>query len=176
MTEDSSVFRKVNVQRVLKTIKDRKLDAIEPNISHDNGIEYPKLNEFTSDLNELLSLLSKLERQGILKSKVVGNVAVCPHCRSHKLLLQLCCPSCDSANLRKGAIVEHMECGYTDVEFRFRRGEELICPKCRKVSKAVGVDYRKLGPLYKCEDCGSIFPNPKIKYTCSNRHTFNDKE
>jgi len=177
MTEESRIFRKGEVQGILKALKEGRINTIEPTFSFEAGIEYPELRKVTS-LSEgaIQQTLEELSKVGVLVPEVVGNLAVCPHCGSHKLSMQLQCPTCGLQKLSRGPMIEHMTCGHLDVEENYRKGEGLVCPKCGRALKAVGVDYRRLGMLYRCMGCGSFFPNPRARFSCSNGHSFEEGE
>jgi len=175
--EDFSVFRREEVQKILKVLKEGKLSVIEPEFDCEEGVVYPGLREIMNASRDAIQeALDGLSKAGILRSEVVGNVAVCPRCGSHKLSLQLYCPFCGSAKISKGAVIEHLTCGHVDVEENFRRDDRLVCPKCGKALKAIGVDYRRPGVLHKCAGCGGFFPSVRIRYTCNNGHGFEESE
>ncbi|MEM2103790.1 MAG: hypothetical protein QW717_02715 [Candidatus Bathyarchaeia archaeon] len=176
MAEKAKFFRDHAVQRMLKALKNGELSFLEPVVNYDFGVEYTKLREFGLNPAETTPILSRLCEIGVLVWETVGNLAVCPSCGSYRLLLQLHCPSCGSARLSRGAVVEHMMCGHVDVEINFRRGQDLVCPKCGKRLKAIGVDYRRPGILYKCMDCQTSFQKALGKFKCSNGHLFDEGE
>ncbi|BBE42032.1 hypothetical protein [Conexivisphaera calida] len=175
MVEDG-LPRGVAAQKVLRAIREGELDLIEPAVSYDYGVEYPALRELGLERDEAQSVLNDLREAGILAEEVVGNLVACPRCGSHRMLLQLRCPACGSTRLTRGSVIEHLPCGYVDLEDKFRVGEDLVCPKCRKPLRAIGIDYRKPGVFYKCLECQAIFPTPRAMYTCENGHRFDEGE
>jgi hypothetical protein len=68
----------------------------------------------------------------------------CPSCGSQNVSTRYCCPYCKSFNIQKGSLIEHVKCGYMDVEENFRKGEKLVCPKCHEELKKPDVDYKRL--------------------------------
>ncbi|MCX8171700.1 MAG: hypothetical protein N3E47_07055 [Candidatus Bathyarchaeota archaeon] len=167
-----NVLRSERLQRVLKALKDGFLNSMDPVIGFSSGVEYPALQGFfssTEEANEALSLLSEI---GLLRSEIVDNVAVCPVCQSHRLMVRMRCPSCSSSRLVRGAMIEHLSCGHIDFEERFKGGEGLVCPRCGKPLGPLGVDYRTFSFLYRCLGCRSVFSSPKIEHLCSNGHSF----
>jgi hypothetical protein len=58
----------------------------------------------------------------------------------------------------------------------FSRDGRLICPKCRKPLKALGVDYKRQENVYRCIDCKSLQPLPDRRYVCENNHVFEEEE
>jgi len=155
-------------QALLKAMRDGKLDVVEPVVSFDAGVEYPKLREFFDSASEAKEVLNELVEAGILVPEVAGNVMVCPHCRTHKLMARAVCPACSSSKLSRSAMVEHIQCGHMDFEEKFRSELGLICPRC---GKPMGeADYRVLSKLYRCLDCKRVFSEPRMEYLCSNGH------
>jgi len=108
------VFRKDVVQRILRAIKNGELKFLEPTVNYEFGVEYLKLKELGLGQDEALFTLNDLCEAGILAGEIVCNLAVCPYCRSHRLFLQLHCPTCGSARLSKGAVIEHLLCGHLE--------------------------------------------------------------
>ena len=177
MAEASAVFRRGEVQRLLRAIRDGEVEVIEPTLNYEDGVGYPALREITGASAEALeSALKELSMVGCLTSEVVNNIAVCPTCGSHRLMVQIRCPTCGSPDLKRGVMIEHLSCGFLDTEENFRKGVQLVCPRCGRTLKAIGVDYRRPGVLYKCSNCGGMSPSPKKRCTCSGGHAFDEDE
>lgn len=177
MAESHTIFRKDEVQKLLRAIRDGKIKNIEPEFNYESGVRYSIAEEIMGIHGKALELALKgLTEIGVLIAEVRGNVEVCPICGSHQLTVTLSCPTCGSPNLTKGIMIEHFECGFLDLEETFRRGEELVCRRCGKILRAIGIDYRKPGTLYKCEECQQRFPSPKRRYTCRSGHNFEENE
>ncbi len=175
MNEIPEILKRNDVQNILRLIRDKKIDLIEPSIKF-NEIKYPKLEELGITREKQEEILRTLEEIGILKSEARDNIITCPICGSHRLQVHLRCPSCNSIALRRGVMIEHLSCGHLDLEDNFKRGEQLICPKCGKTLKTIGVDYRKPGILYRCMSCGEIFQTPTTAYTCDMGDSFSGEE
>jgi len=172
MPSFSKVLRDPRYQALLKAMRDGKLDVVEPVVSFEEGVEYPELRRFFNSASEAKEALDELVEAGILVPEVVGNVMVCPRCRSHKLMARAVCPACGSSKLSRGAMVEHTSCGHMDFEERFRSELGLICPRC---GKPMGeADYRVLSELYRCLDCKRVFSEPRTEYLCSNGHRLSE--
>ena len=178
MKGETPIFRREEVRKLLISLKNGTVNIIKPEIDYERGINYRLSNKIINGISpeDLELILSELESLGILQSASISNIAVCPKCGSHKLMLQLHCPSCGSPTISKNVMIEHVACGYFDSEEKFRRGEILICPKCGKTLKAIGVDYRKPGALYRCLRCGKLFPAVSKIYTCNGGHSFTESE
>lgn len=168
------ILKNGRIQRVLRALKDGVLSSIEPTVNFDSGIDYPSLHGFFDSVDEASRSLLMLCEAGLLTSEVVDNVAVCPVCQSHRLMIRMRCPSCSSSKLTRGAMIEHLACGHIDFEERFKSGNGLVCPRCGKPLGSIGSDYRTFSFLYRCLACRGVFSNPKVEYLCGNGHVFSE--
>lgn len=137
-----------------------KLDA--------KGLTYPALASVFPDKSEseIDDFLDKLRSAGILKSKLLDKVIVCPTCGSPSVYSKYNCPRCSSFDIGKASIIEHVRCGYIGSKEKFQKGNLLICPKCKNT---VGeVDYRKIGTSFECNSCGSRFEAPRMSHKCNS--------
>ncbi|MBS7656124.1 hypothetical protein KEJ50_06480 [Candidatus Bathyarchaeota archaeon] len=130
-----------------------------------NGIyTFQEVNEILG--NEANLILEELAEKEILKPYLVDMEVTCPKCASKKLKVKYLCPFCNSFKLTKGTLIEHYGCGAVDYLEKFLKDNEYICPKCNKNLKLIGVDYRKLDNIYRCEECKKIFSLPDILHIC----------
>jgi transcription elongation factor Elf1 len=173
---EASILRRSDVQKILRAMIEGGVSVAEPTVDFE-GVRYLKVEEAaeesSSTVNEALSLM---ESAGFLLSEPVASLFVCPKCGSHKLMIQLSCPACGSVRVEKASMIEHMSCGYVDREEKFMIGGELKCPRCGRMLRGLGVDYRRLGIMAVCSACGGRFPAPVRKYMCSRLHTFEENE
>lgn len=176
MYKVADLLKDEKVQRILRTIKNTNAEIIEPRVDFKNAVKYPIFEGTNIPPEEVTKSLLTLTEAGILNSEIVDNVAVCPHCWSHRLMIKARCPSCNSSKLVMGKMIEHMECGHIDFEDKFRSEEGLYCPSCRKPLRQLSVDYRTFSSLYRCLNCRSVFSNPNVEYICDNGHTFEGSE
>ena len=169
-------MKKTDSKEVLVAMRDSNLSDYRPIANFEHGAHYPEIEMHVRDNDAIEDSLKSLEKSGALISEIWDNLVVCPVCESHKLFIQLRCPNCGSGKLRKKSMIQHMSCGHYDFEEEFVKGDKLVCPKCGKLLKALGVDYRRLGYAYKCYNCGANTPTPTIKYVCINGHEFHNDE
>jgi hypothetical protein len=80
------------------------------------------------------------------------------------------CPDCGSANLDVDDTVHHFRCGHVAPLGEYEQGQQLICPKCDRELKHIGVDYDKPSLIYECNDCLHRFPEPEILTNCYQCH------
>jgi len=176
MSKLAAVFKDRRIQGLLRDLKEGRVEAIDPVIDVNSGVEYPSLIKFFGSHEDAEAALQLLSEIGVLVGDVVDNIAVCPHCQSHRLLLKNRCPSCGSSKLVRGSMIEHLSCGHIDFRDRFEAEEGLLCPKCRKPLGSLGADYRIYSFLYRCIDCGSFFTDPRIEFSCDKGHKFDERE
>ncbi len=159
-----------SVRDLLVLIRERRITRFEPLFERGGGFTYSSLEGY--ELWEQLDLLHRLEKEGFLRSDLSESILQCPHCRSTEFTVQLSCTVCDSTNVTRCAVIEHLACGNIDFEHKFikeeHEGNLLVCGKCGKRLKAIGVDYSKPGIFYKCLDCRALLPQTQNLCTCLN--------
>jgi len=153
-------------RNLLLRIKDRQLSTIEPVFQQGKGFIYSELEE--RDLHDHLTILRKLEKDGFLRSELLESVLQCPSCLAAHFSVQLRCTVCNFATITRGAVIEHLACGNIDLDAKYaqQEGNILVCGKCGKRLKAIGVDYAKPGIFYKCLNCKALLPQVQELYTC----------
>ncbi|MEM2967908.1 MAG: ATPase domain-containing protein [Candidatus Bathyarchaeia archaeon] len=128
------------------------------------------LPEIDLPIEKIMKNLYELSKpNGLLEAKPYCSSVSCPNCGSDKLYLHLKCPDCVSLLLEKGETLEHFSCGHVAFRPNFEHDGKLICPKCHKELRQIGVDYRQIGSWYKCS-AGHISPNAQLKLICAKCH------
>jgi len=112
------------------------------------------------------TFLDKLHDAGVLTRKLYDEIIFCPKCNSASISVHYCCPYCTSFNIKKSSLIEHVKCGYMDVEENFHKGDKLICQKCHDELRKPDVDYRRAGVWCTCKDCNKSFDVPVVKLFC----------
>jgi transcription elongation factor Elf1 len=112
-----------------------------------------------------------LVEAGILKRELYDKTVYCPKCGSANVSVQYCCPFCLSFDIKRSSLIEHIKCGYMDIEEKFVSGEGLICPKCKRQLNVEDVDYRRAGLWCTCNKCGRSFDIPVPRHFCRNCQT-----
>ena len=158
-------------RRLMDLILSGDLQELTPVFDPDEGFTYcPPLRELgITDCEGLAEVLRELAREGILRAELHDNIAVCGRCGSHRLVIRPVCPYCGSVNFRRTTVIEHLTCGYSGPETDFRTPSgEMVCPKCGKKLRAIGVDYLRTADVYLCSDCGEFFSLPELKFVCAD--------
>lgn len=166
-TEKETLLVNKEVQSVVQKMVDLGVYLITPKLDT-KGLSYPALSNVFPEKSEaeIEEFLDKLRSAGILRSKLLDKVIVCPTCGSPSVYSKYNCPRCSSFDIGKASIIEHVRCGYIGSKEKFQKGNLLICPKCKNT---VGeVDYRKIGTSFECNSCGSRFEAPRMSHKCNS--------
>jgi len=170
---------------ILSTTDKMALHSIEekglrlyPEFDDDYGVRYPEAERiFELDPDEASKKLEALYQHEYLRRQLQSNYMKCPTCEAFKLLVQLKCPHCNSLQVSRGLLFEHYDCGYQGFREDFVQGDIYICPKCGKELQQVGVDFRRVGVWYHCQECDEYFGTPQETYLClecNERHLIDE--
>ncbi|MGQ9479536.1 MAG: TackOD1 domain-containing metal-binding protein [Thermoproteota archaeon] len=174
-TPVSSLLNRSDVQALLRAFMDGSIKVLKPEPSPTGDITYPEAEKIMGASSKIVrEILEKLAEEEILSEDPSTVMAICPYCGDNRFTVELACPRCESTRLKMGAAIEHLECGYIGFEEDFRN---MVCPKCGKRMRALGIDYRKPGILYRCLSCKEFTGEPRKRYTClKDRHVFYEDE
>jgi len=164
--ERSEVYRDRRAQLILGKLLSGEIDKLEPVFDPKHGYTYPSVDAVLGDPAAAEEFLSHLYEIGVLKREVFDKVISCSKCGSSSVSVRYCCPYCKSFNVKKSSLVEHIQCGYIDVEDRFKQKDRLVCPRCHNELNKPDVNYRKAGVWCACNDCGKNFDIPVTSHFC----------
>lgn len=127
-------------------------------------ISFDRLKQITGlDDDNLNTILSKLKHTNRITSVNKMTESACPECDSLMLDLLFCCPRCKNTEHHKTEIIEHYHCGNISPESDYVDDK---CPSCNKPLSALGVDYKKLPPQYRCKNCEDLFSDLLVMFKC----------
>jgi hypothetical protein len=175
--ERAELYKKPLVQVFLNEFASGKLEELTPVYDPIEGYKYPVVEAVVGATSLVNGFLNRLYEAGILARKLYDKVVRCPNCNSANVSLRYCCPNCKSFDIKKSALIEHIECGYIDVEEKFRDKDTLVCPRCKKQLTKLDIDYRKAGVWCTCNECARSFDIPVPSHFCRDCHrrfTFED--
>jgi len=133
------------------------------------GYHYPQVDLFfNKEDGSLNKLLDFLEEQNLLEGKFYDKAYTCGNCRCGFLNFREICPQCKSAHLDIQDIIHHFHCAYAGPLSDFEQNQRMICPKCKKELKHIGVDYDRPSIIYICQDCDYSTQDPDIDTVCFN--------
>lgn len=166
----TSIIGDYNVQALISKFVNGQITSLEPTYSPQTGYIYPLVEEILGDKTQVQPFLNKLTEMGILEKKIFDKVISCPKCQSKNVTFRYCCPFCKSFNIQKSSLIEHIKCGYMDLENKFQQNSVLVCPKCRQELKKIDGDYRKAGVWCACRECNKSFDIPVAEHFCRDCH------
>ena len=166
--ETSELYRDHNVQMLLSKFLSGEIKKLEPVFDSEVGYRYPVVETIVGEASQVESFLSKLDEAGVLEKKLYDKIIFCPKCSSANISTRYCCPFCKSFNIQKSSLIEHVKCGYMDLETNFRDGNTYACPKCHEELRTIDVDYRKAGIWCTCDACRKSFDIPVPAHFCRN--------
>jgi hypothetical protein len=164
------------IQALLSQFLSGAIKTLEPTFDRETGYHYPAAETIIGDANKVNLLLSKLTQEKILEAKLYDKIIYCPKCGSVAISFRYCCPFCKSFNIKKSSLIEHVRCGYMDLEDNFRKTGTLTCPKCHEEMHKLDADYRKAGIWCACNDCGKSFDIPVPEHYCTICHAVSNFE
>jgi hypothetical protein len=173
--ETLELYRDHSTQMLLSKFLSGEIKALEPVYDQQTGYRYPVVEAIVGDASKVEPFLNKLSA-GILEKKLYDKTISCPKCGSADVSFHYCCPFCKSFDIQKSSLIEHVKCGYMDIEKNFRDGDKYVCPKCHKELKKIDVDYRKAGVWCACNDCNKSFDIPVPEHFCRSCHAISTFE
>ena len=125
-------------------------------------------NQETLQLDERMKFSRKLEELGYAtRTRLIDRVHVCHECGdSHQLFIE-CCPKCKSSDIRMEPMIHHFRCANISPATSYAREGELVCPKCKRSLRHIGVDYDRPATVFSC-NCGNTFMVSAMKVLCTN--------
>jgi hypothetical protein len=157
-----------NSQVLLSKFLNGEIKKLEPVYTSQGGYRYPVIEEILGDASQVDSFLNKLSDAGVLEKTLFDKVILCPKCSFSNISFRYCCPFCKSFDIQKSSLVEHIKCGYMDLEANFRQRDKYFCPKCHEEMRKIDVDYRKAGVWCTCNNCNKSFDIPVSEHFCRN--------
>jgi hypothetical protein len=170
-TGRAELFKQRNTQTLLGKFLSGEITELLPTYDPKHGYRYPVVESIVGDSSNTEVFLKKLHDAGILERKLFDKTVACPKCSSASVSIHYCCPYCKSFDIQKSSLIEHVKCGYMDVEENFHKAGKLICPKCQDELKKADVDYRRAGIWCVCKECGKSFDIPLTGLFCRDCHT-----
>jgi hypothetical protein len=164
--ERLELYRDRDTQLLLAKFLNGEIKELEPVYNPKQGYSYPKVEAIVGDSSHAEAFLNKLHETRILERRIYDKILYCPKCGSASISVRHCCPHCKSLDIKKSCLIEHVKCGYMDVEENFRKGSRLVCPKCHEELTRIDVDHRKAGVWCTCKECSKSFDVPIASYFC----------
>ncbi len=110
--------------------------------------------------------LEYLAEQDLFRRRHFTRTHGCSKCGSARLHVYEACSGCGSADLADEVLIHHYRCGCQESESHFIQGDLLICPKCHRGLRHLGIDYGKPGNVVVCRGCGAANSEPLVNFVC----------
>jgi hypothetical protein len=168
--ERMELYRDRNTQVLLNKFLNGEITELQPIYDAKLGYRYPMVETIVGDASGVESFLKRLYEAGILERRLFDKAIFCPKCDSASVSIRYCCPYCKAFDIQRSSLIEHVKCGYMDIEENFHKGDRLICPKCQDELRKPDVDYRRAGIWCTCKECGKSFDIPVAALFCRDCH------
>lgn len=165
-SERMEFYNDRNTQALLGKFFGGEISRLEPVFDPKVGYRYPVVEAIVGDMAKAEAFLDRLSEVGILERQLYDKMLICPKCSSVSVAVHYCCPYCGSFDVQKSSLIEHVKCGYMDVEENFLKNGKLVCQKCHDELTKLDVDFRRAGVWCGCKSCGKSFDVPNATLFC----------
>lgn len=134
------------------------------------GYSFPllSLHYHNENTEEKFSILDKLVSKEFLRPRYEDLVHLCNNCYSGFLNYREVCPKCSTSDLYTENLIHHFVCAHVAPESDFISGDQMVCSKCNRMLRHIGVDYDKPSLIYTCNNCGHHFQESVMQALCMN--------
>ncbi len=155
--------------------RQRRMKAIISSSSH-IGYEFPLLSLHFKNANteEKFGILDKMVGKELFRLRYEDIVHLCNNCYSGFLNYREVCPKCQSSDLYTENLIHHFVCAHVAPESDYITNDQMICPKCNRLLRHIGVDYDKPSLIYTCNSCGHHFQDSVMQALCMNCQTIHN--
>ncbi len=130
-------------------------EPVRPAQSHSRVVSPkfdPQSQRFLYDASA--SQIARWKEDPAVTKILLDKILVCPCCEGVPTFRQGC-GSCGSAMTAPDTLIHHYACAHIASEAQFRKGDDLVCPKCRQKNLVAGSDFEAVAGGLVCVDCGS---------------------
>lgn len=166
--------------RLIEGLADGSIDRLVPVLDAESpsAYVYPEALEVLAvERGAEAAILRSLADKGILDTEPVATVPVCPFCLTYPMRVERYCDACGSTAVHRTTMIHHFRCGNVSVEETYQQGDSLVCPKCERALRHIGVDYERPSRVWLCDDCGKVMSQPELRYhslTCGRKVPIDD--
>lgn len=140
------------------------------------GYQLPFLSTIINN-HETLSVflqLQQLAKKSYVNLSVLDRINLCHSCESSYLNFHETCSKCKSLDLHYENLIHHFRCAYIGPESDFKHDDQMICPKCDKELKHIGIDYDKPSEIAHCHHCDHTSQETHMQARCVDCGTKNE--
>ena len=146
----------------------REIHNMPPRISEESlyGYTYAPVFLFWGDDKQMWENITHMKDKGVFSGSMVEKMNICPRCSSWTMVFRDVCPNCRSLAIGIREMLHHFQCAHIAPRDEFAVDDLIICPKCHKELRHIGVDYDKPSDIFLCDDCGYQFSDPEYNSRC----------
>jgi hypothetical protein len=166
--EDEQAFYNLRpVQQILNFLVKETIE-LKPVFDQQYMCRYPEIEQTTGlHPNEVPDILDKLAMYKMIDAHFYERIPICDKCTSANILIKFVCTHCKSSSITKHRAVEHVPCGYLDIEDKFRNENNVICPRCNTVLHSIVAPYVKISKgWFFCGECSKRSQEPLVRFSC----------
>ncbi len=165
------VYVNPEARKILEFLIKNPGTVLSPSILPNDEFAYPQVESILgNETSDPTPLLKTMTEGNVLVAELVDKVPACPACSSRQVSTRYLCPQCFRFDITQTFLFEHLKCGKVGSDDTFRKGDEIVCPKCQAVLHEFGVEYRSVGAWYKCNRCDHTFNTPAHSHFCRPKH------
>lgn len=171
-------FEKDTVYKLLVFLLSREQKTLKAYIDRNSttGYTYPILESLMNGKSPY-RLMEFAVEEGLFTTQFQDSVYTCNTCEDGFLMYREACPKCHNTYLSSQDLIHHFACAHIGPERSFQRdNNELVCPKCDKALKHIGIDYDKPAVMHHCNTCHHEFQSFQIVATCCSCHKTTEVE
>lgn len=167
-----SNFHGQMIKKVFNFMFTRDMRTLAPQVdlSSSIGYTYPELsvNFEGNEEAQVLEILDWAEKEGLIWPDFHDRVYLCNSCSNGFLIYREVCPHCNSSNTSSQDLIHHFPCAFIGPVSDFRNNVDnaMVCPKCHKNLRHIGVDYDKPSVINHCNNCDKNFQDFYVKAKC----------
>ncbi|MFP4417406.1 MAG: hypothetical protein ACLFSB_09060 [Chitinispirillaceae bacterium] len=154
--------------KVIRYMLTRKKELIPCMTSNPRiGYNYPVVDMLTTGPHiQQYSIVEFLQKKNLIEGTYHDTVHQCNNCSSAYLNFREICVNCHSPNIETMQIIHHFVCGNIGPEKDYAKVDCMVCPKCKRKLRQLGVDYDRPAIVYWCNECKHEFQEPDVDVVC----------
>ncbi|HEY6161164.1 MAG TPA: hypothetical protein VI112_08070, partial [Bacteroidia bacterium] len=167
-----SSFQGQMIKKVFNYMFTRDMRTLAPHVDLGSaiGYTYPELsvNFEGNEEAQVLEILDWAEKEGLIWPDFHDRIYLCNSCSNGFLIYREVCPHCNSSNTTSQDLIHHFPCAFIGPVSDFRNNVDnaMVCPKCHKSLRHIGVDYDKPSVINHCNNCDKNFQDFYVKAKC----------